>query len=149
MKPAVFKFIYYSLSFTWGILTTAAGALISLAMLITGHHPKRFAGSVYFEFGRRRFGGFSYGIFFFKDRYADDRLLCHEYGHSIQNIVLGPFMLFAVNMPSTIRYWYRRMAVRSGRILTKEYDDIWFEGQATRLGKEFVNKYYPACIPRR
>ena len=142
MKPAVFKFLYYFLSFTWGILTNIAGALIAFVMIITGHRPKRFCGSVYFEFGKKYFGGFSYGIFFFKDRSTEMRLLCHEYGHSIQNCIFGPFMLFIVNLPSTCRYWSRRIRSKRGRAMRRAYDDIWFEGQATRLGSAAYERYY-------
>ena len=142
MKPAVFKILYYFLSFTWGILTNIAGAVIALVMIVTGHRPKRFCGSIYFELGKRYFGGFSYGIFFFKDKSRNLRLLCHEYGHSLQNCVFGPFMLILVNLPSTVRYWYRRNAFRRGKELKREYDDIWFEGQATRLGRAAYEMYY-------
>jgi len=51
-------------------------------------------------------------------------------------------MLLLVNLPSTIRYWYRRNADRRGKQLKREYDDIWFEGQATRLGRAAYEMYY-------
>mgnify|MGYP007070209499 CR=1 FL=1 len=142
MNPILFRILYYFLSFTWGILSTLAGSVIALVMLITGHRPRRFCGSIYFECGKNFFGGFSYGIFFFKDRNPNVRLMCHEYGHSLQNCVFGPFMLLIVNLPSTVRYWHRRISVARHRALKTEYDDIWFEGQATRIGTLAYEKYY-------
>ena len=38
-----------------------------------------------------------------------------------------------------IRYWYRELIVRSGKKKYSElpdYDSIWFEGWATRLGEK-------------
>lgn len=67
----------------------------------------------------------------------------HEWGHGIQNIILGPLMPFLVAIPSCIRYWYRELLVRSGEKKyadLPDYDSIWFEGWATKLGK----KYYKA-----
>lgn len=141
MNPVLFKFLYYFLSFTWGIIANIAGAFISIAMLATGHRPRRFGGSVYFEC-RGDFGGFSYGIFFVKGRGTDDSIRYHEYGHSIQNCMFGPFMIIAVALPSTIRYWYRRVMQKKGRMLKTAYDDIWFEGHATALGRRAFRKYY-------
>ena len=43
MNPVVFKILYYFLSFTWGILSNIAGAVIALVMIVTGHRPKRFS----------------------------------------------------------------------------------------------------------
>ena len=68
--------------------------------------------------------------------------MCHEYGHSLQNCILGPFMLIVVNLPSTVRYWYRRIAMSLGKAPKKPYDSIWFEGQATKWGREAYNRYY-------
>ena len=62
-------------------------------------------------------------------------LLEHEHGHSIQNCYYGPLMPFMVNLPSSTRYWYRRIVqkVKPDKKLPP-YDSIWFEAEATRLG---------------
>lgn len=57
----------------------------------------------------------------------------HEFGHSLQNIVFGPFQIFLVAIPSAIRYHYQMARMRKG-LPNKEYDSIWFEGTATKLG---------------
>ena len=59
----------------------------------------------------------------------------HEYGHSIQNLWWGWLMPFVICIPSAVRYWYREIRYAIGKPPKTKYDDIWFEGQATKLGK--------------
>lgn len=125
---------FYILSFTWGSLLTLCGILVSVVMLLTGHKPHRWGYCWYFEVGRKNWGGCEWGPVFLKDKFEGDRLRNHEFGHGIQNCFFGPLMIFLVSAPSSIRYWYRRICQKTGRPLKTEYDDIWFEGQATRLG---------------
>lgn len=82
------------------------------------------------------------GPFFVTDSTPTLHTKQHESGHGIQNIMFGPLMPFIVSIPSCIRYWYREYLVRSGKkkyYELPEYDSIWFEGMATRLGE----KYFP------
>lgn len=50
-------------------------------------------------------------------------------------------MPFVISIPSAIRYWYREILSRVDFQKYKQlpdYDAIWFEGQATRWGSDFV-----------
>ena len=129
---------FYLRSFTWGLPVNIGGAVVALGMLATGHKPKRFGSCICFEAGKN-WGGGSLGVFLFTCRNASRRLMEHEHGHSIQNCFYGPLMPFAVNLPSTTRYWYRRVVQKMfpGRTLPP-YDSVWFEGEASRLGREFM-----------
>ena len=64
---------------------------------------------------------------------ALERILRHEYGHSIQSLVLGPLYLFVVGLPSIL--WCRVPALgkswRSGR---RSYYSFITERSADRLG---------------
>ncbi len=129
---------FYLRSFTWGLPVNIGGAVVALGMLATGHKPKRFGSCICFEAGKN-WGGGSLGVFLFTCRNASRRLMEHEHGHSIQNCFYGPLMPFAVNLPSSARYWYRKavQAVRPGKALPP-YDSVWFEAEATRLGGEYM-----------
>lgn len=59
----------------------------------------------------------------------------HEYGHTFQNAILGPFFIFIVAIPSAIRYWYQEIRRRQYKHTT-DYDLIWFEGSATDIGND-------------
>lgn len=63
----------------------------------------------------------------------------HEFGHSLQNIIFGPFTVLIVNIPSAVRYWYNRIAESKGKKFDSDwYDSIWFEGTATKWGTKVV-----------
>lgn len=130
--------LFWLLSLTWGCAMTLCGAIVALALMITGHRPRRFHCLVYFEVGRG-WGGFELGAFFVVSKDAPLSTKRHESGHAIQNIMLGVFMPFVVSIPSAVRYWYRRYKEHKGLAHTlPPYDSIWFEGWATALG----NKYF-------
>lgn len=133
--------IFYILSFTWGSLTSIIGLLLMIPFLIT-KRTKKFCGRLYGIFPKC-FGsgwGFEMGCFFFVSYNCefDFRMNCHESGHGIQNILWGPLMLFVISIPSLIRFWYIRYLYKKGETNIPDYDSIWFEGQATRWGKEYV-----------
>ena len=123
-------FLFYFFSLTWGLPMTLFGALTALALVIFGHKPKLWRGCIYFEVGKS-WGGLEMGLFFLVHRGASAHLKNHEFGHGIQNCILGPLMPFLVSVPSAIRYWYRKF-----REPQTEYDSIWFERWASRLGEE-------------
>ena len=138
MKPQMKKSVFYLLSLTWGLPLTLAGSVVALALLLTGHKPKRWGYCWYFEIGRN-WGGFEMGCFFVKDRTPSRHIMNHEHGHGIQNCYLGPFMPFVVCLPSSLRYWFRALRSRLfPQHKLKPYDSVWFEGQATRLGTQLM-----------
>lgn len=128
---------FWILSWTWGIIVTALGAIVALALLITGHAPRRYCHLVCFDIGNVG-GGFSLGVFIFVPSNASENFKRHEGGHSIQNIFFGVFMLFVVCIPSIVRYWWRRWQKHRGRASTlPPYESIWFERWASDLGAKY------------
>ena len=105
---------YWLVSLTWGSIMTLLGAVIALALLLTGHRPGRLGPNVYFEVGRG-WGGMEYGAFFFVERSAARETVLHEAGHGIQNLLLGPLMPFVVCIPSALRYWMRNCKTLAGK----------------------------------
>lgn len=132
------KTSFYLLSFTWGLPTTLAGCAAAAALCVTGHRPKRFGWCWYFEVGRR-WGGCSMGPFFFKQREPSRHICMHESGHAIQNCYYGFLMPFLVSIPSSVRYRVHRHRRRKGLPLPP-YDAVWFEGQASRLGRIYFGE---------
>lgn len=129
---------FYFLSFTWGLLTTLAGMVVALVMLIKGYRPKRFGWMIVFEIPMIDWG-MSLGIVMLApegDSEADYRLKCHEHGHALQNIYLGPLFPLLVAIPSVIRFQWRET-----HTVTTDYDDIWFEGSATSSGLLFMEDF--------
>lgn len=138
MKLKLQKFIFYFLSFTWGIVLTLAGLLVAGVLLLAGKKPKKHGWCYYFEVGEN-WGGLELGVIFLTDKTQVESTKHHEFGHAIQNCIWGPLMPFVINIPSAIRYWYRELKYhRKFKFPPTEYDDIWFEGQATRWGRKLM-----------
>ena len=138
MKPIKSKFLYYFLSFTWGIIMSLAGGIVALILIVLGYRPKKNLYGIVFIIGKD-WGGISLGPVAIVSRHPDLYILNHEFGHSIQNCYLGPFFLFVVGIPSMARYWYREFLVnvkKKSYLDLPPYDSIWFEGSATKLGEE-------------
>jgi hypothetical protein len=137
------RYLYYFLNFTWGLLTTTLGYLLLLILLPFGK-VRNFNGTLYLEFKGYRPWGFSVGTVFFvgkqehHNQFEFSTIIRHEYGHTVQNAMFGPLMIFLVILPSFIRYWYRRFLYSIKKHPKQTYDAVWFEGTATQIG---INYY--------
>lgn len=135
------KALFYILSFTWGLPMTLIGLISACVLICAGYTTKRWGGCIYFNVGKN-WGGVSLGIVFITDERDSIHTKNHEFGHAIQNCRLGFLMPFIVCIPSAIRYWYRELKYwKNGLMPTTKYDDIWFEGQATRLGYKYIGEW--------
>ena len=143
------RFLYYLLSFTWGLPSTLAGLLFAFVLLCCGKRPTMYGPCICFTCGKN-FGGLCTGIVMIVCRTADDRLKNHELGHSLQNLRFGFLMPFLVSAPSSLRYHTRRIIRKLfPKKCMKPYDSVWFEGQATRLGTAFMaQKYKTELFPK-
>ena len=92
------RLLYIIINITWGLPQTLAGAFVFLACARQPHFVHH--GAVVTTWKARR--GLSLGLFLFLPESADDRLLVHEYGHSVQSLILGPLYLVVVGIPSML-----------------------------------------------
>lgn len=138
--------LFYILSWTWGFIESFIGLVIILPLLITKQtyvYKGRLCGKFPKCFGLG--WGFEMGCFFFTSNdvsinpYSSTYLKTHEYGHTVQNVIFGPLMLFIVSIPSAIRYWYRLCRIKKDKYVN-DYESVWFEKQATRFGQYCI--YY-------
>lgn len=132
---------FYTLNLTWGILLNIVGFIVALVLLCTGAKPKKHGGCIYFNVGKS-WGGLELGLVFLTDERDSEHTKNHELGHAVQNAKYGLLMPFIVSIPSAIRYWYREFKYyRKGKKPPTDYDSIWFEGEATKLGNEYIKKF--------
>ncbi len=107
------KILYILLQCTWGILQTGLGSVLFLLNITSEHYS--YHGSIVTVWKAK--SSISLGMFVFitnepyfceklKDRYTKEelsaRLLVHEYGHTIQSLLLGPLYLIVMGIPSTL-----------------------------------------------
>ena len=68
---------------------------------------------------------------------ADQRLLAHEYGHTIQSLLLGPLYLPLIGLPSLLWAsvpWFERYR----RIHRVDYYDLYTERWANHCGARYA-----------
>ena len=131
------KKTFYTISFTWGILMTLAGCATAVALLVIGHRPKKWGYCWHFELGGS-WGGLSLGPVFLTSKNPSNHTKNHEHGHSLQNCRYGPYMVI-ISLISICRYWYREFKYnRNGLTPPTKYDSAWYEGEASKLGTEFI-----------
>jgi hypothetical protein len=133
MKKITKDNLYYLIHWTWGFITSFIGLCVYIPSKLLGCKTYRYRKAICIVWPGS-FGGCELGMFFVRGEH-NESVCAHEYGHSIQTLVLGPLMLFIISIPSCIRYWYRKGYKKVTKQPCKTgYDDIWFEGQATKLG---------------
>lgn len=63
-----------------------------------------------------------------------DRLIVHEYGHTIQSLILGPLYIILIGIPSFV--WARHGKFTKMRAVKGiSYSHYWTEKWADRLGE--------------
>lgn len=111
------KSAFYILSFTWGIILTVIGLLVALVLLCAGKKPKKWGRCIYFEVGKKKWGGMELGIVFLTNKDPSVHTRNHEHGHAIQNCYFGPIMPFIVCIPSAVRWWLRKFKDKESKTL--------------------------------
>ena len=101
IKSALFTII----QFTWGFIQNLAGGAAYL-FLRKKHKQERFHHGFITYVSAKNFGGVSLGMFIFMnpdrpEAWVHDTRI-HEYGHTIQSLLLGPLYLLVVGIPSTV-----------------------------------------------
>jgi len=135
---------YIAAQAIWGFPQTVLGAAVLLRY--AGRPHFRFHGAVVTTWESRK--ALSLGPFIFiggsSDHLetrasVDERLLVHEYGHTVQSLALGPLYLLVVGLPSVI--WLNlpflsRMRKRRGL----SYYAFYTERSANALGERVTGK---------
>lgn len=133
------KKAYTIIQWTWGLPQTLAG--MTLSRIYRGSPKTEYNGASVTLWDRS--DGLSLGKYIFVPDGSCDKsetgktrsfdMLRHEYGHTMQSLVLGPFYLIAVGLPSLI--WSRLPYFKKLRMKTgKRYDSILIERSATYIG---------------
>lgn len=131
------RVLFYLLQFTWGLPQNLAGALWFLYYLRKPH--RLYHGAIVTRVHRRRFqGGWTFGCFIFLTEpltaQQEHDLLIHEYGHTIQSLILGPLWTLGVGLASTL--WCNLPQLqRLRRQKDLPYCSLYCERWANHLGQ--------------
>lgn len=132
-----YRWLYYLLQFTWGLPMNIVGALVALVLVCFRKKAYRYGWNYCFELPVNF--GLELGIFFIAPVNGSRHTKDHEHGHAIQNIYFGPFCVGMVSIPSAARFWIREIQYMIKKPPKTDYDDAWFEGQASKSGSNFID----------
>lgn len=134
------KIVYGILQILWGLPQTILGFAVFLRFRKAPH--SWYHGAVVTEWKNRT--GLSLGLFLFipEGKNGQD-FLVHEYGHTIQSLVLGPLYLIVVGIPSAMWCnisWFvklrRKKNISYQAFYTERWANLWGEkasGEKVRL----------------
>lgn len=137
--------LYWLCQCTWGFLQTTLGLIVFLLHLRDRHYL--YHGAVITEWQGK--SSVSLGLFvfvtaepYFYDKLKDNhtlpelsrRLLVHEYGHTIQSLILGPAYLIVMGVPSTL-WGFLPSANKMRREKQVSYFAFFTEKWANALGE--------------
>ncbi len=122
------KILYILCQCSWGLLQTALGAVMFLIFVGKPHFLHH--GAVVTRWHAK--GSASLGMFvFLSDRHsgkAEERVLAHEFGHTLQSLILGPLYLAVIALPSLVWAGFpalRKMRGRRGISYYRMYTERW------------------------
>lgn len=122
----VYRFIFTALVVAWQLPQLLLGLLIALFVL-----PKTVAATTYrsarVAFVEIPFLNVSLGNFIFMYLGTDIKVR-HEYGHTLQSLILGPLYLLVIGLPSVLWNLYCRINT------TQDYYWFYTEKWANALG---------------
>lgn len=123
---------YRFLQILWGLPQTLLGFAVFLCFCKETHY--RYHGAVVTEWNKST--GLSLGLFIFVPAGEEGKeFLVHEYGHTIQSLLLGPLYLLVIGLPSVV--WCnlpRCVTLRRKRRIP--YRWFYTERWADRLGEK-------------
>lgn len=142
--------LYVFLQCTWGCLQSALGLLCFLSHLRDRHFW--YHGALVTVWQSR--SSVSLGLFVFvaekpyfyrllQETYTEEalssRLLVHEYGHTVQSLLLGPLYLILMGIPSTV-WGFLPSCARARRERGISYCSFFTEAWANRLGERVTGQ---------
>ena len=144
------RILYCIWQCTWGILQSTLGAVVCLLHIRDKHYF--YHGAIVTEW--KNSSSVSLGMFVFitKEPYfyeklsneytmgeLSQRLLVHEYGHTIQSLILGPLYLIVMGIPSTV-WGFLPSLNKKRRDQQISYFAFFTESWANHLGEKVTGQ---------
>lgn len=131
--------VYIFLQCTWGIFQTIFGFVYFIISLPYPH--EFYHGCI--KTLRPKIGGVSLGLFIFVGENQNQDMIrktaVHEYGHTIQSLILGPFYLLIIGIVSatwcSLPYFIN---MRKEKNIS--YNACFTESQANYFGEKFLKQ---------
>lgn len=134
------QLFYRVIQWTWGFPQTLVGFLIFLLFRKCPHY--NYHGAIVTQWDKAGSVGLGMFIMLARDHPGKEPLLVHEYGHTIQSLILGPLFLLLAGLPSFA--WAGIPYFRKYRKKNKvSYYAVYPENWANRLGEAVLKEKAP------
>lgn len=147
------RILYCVWQCTWGFFQSALGLMVFILHLREKH--AWYHGALVTEWKARSSVSLGMFVFLAKEppfyesrdtqrapRERAQRLLVHEYGHTVQSLILGPLYLLVIGIPSAL--WAGLPALRRKRRAENlSYFSFFPERWADRLGEKVLGEALP------
>lgn len=145
-KKYILNYIIYTLlQLTWGFIQNALGIFILIILTIINPKRKHFLyhGAIVSEWKFPFSCGCGMFIYYGHKGAKDaDAVLVHEYGHTLQSIVLGPLFMFVIAIPS-ITWAFVPCFVKMRKEKNIKYVDFYPEKWANAWGEKVTGLKAP------
>ncbi len=129
------RVIYCLLQWTWGILQNIGGLAVFIRHIRCRH--SFFHDAIVTEWDKPRYC--ATGMFIFVKTGCSEKLLVHEYGHTVQSAILGPLFIPVIGLPSTL--WANiKFFHRYRRRKKYSYYSLYPEKWANSLGEKYTGR---------
>lgn len=127
------RILYYLIQWTWGLPQNLLGLMLTLKYRKC---RKEWYHGALITYHNEGWGGISLGMFIIIREKAGENWIheakIHEYGHSVQSLLLGPLYLFVIGIPSMV--WCKMTEkIVFGHV--NEYYAFYPESTANALGQ--------------
>lgn len=134
---AIRSVLFYLWQFTYAILQNIVGLIMFAKYKSQGAESEKFHNAIITYIDKKNFGGVSLGMFIFINakREGDARhdTKIHEYGHTVQSLILGPLWIFIIAIPSVL--WCNiPYFVKKRKAENISYYRLYCEGWANTCG---------------
>lgn len=134
--------IYTVLQLSWGIVQNFLGIILWTVLSVVNPKRKRgyYHGAVLTHWKFKFSMGLGMFIFYGHEGTEEaSEVLVHEYGHTIQSIILGPLFMLVIGIPSCV--WAFTPVFGKWRKEGKyKYTDFYPEYWANKLGEKILKK---------
>lgn len=100
------RFLFYLVQFTWGLPVNLVGGLMFLILWAFRHYRHEKFQNAFITYIPWNQGGLSMGLFIFMAEGREEKWTrntrIHEYGHTIQCLLLGVFYYVVIAIPSAV-----------------------------------------------
>ena len=135
------RILYVFWQWIWGLPQNIAGATLYLYFRLRGCPHYKYKGSLVTIWPLKS-GSMSMGRFLFMHPTwtpDDQRLLNHEYGHTVQSLILGPLFLPIIGLPSILWAglpYYQKLRKRKNLSYYDAYQEKWANTLGDRFAKD-------------